>query len=155
MQVRLVGEDGEMIGVVAIDDALKQARAKSLDLVEISPQAEPPVCKIMDFGKYKYDQKKRAQEAKSKQKAASLKEVKFRPNIGQNDFEVKLRQMRKFLEAGDKVKVTLRFKGREVVHNDVGMNLFARIQEELVDIAKTDIEPKLEGKQILMMLIQS
>ena len=155
MQVRLVGEDGEMIGVVAIDDALKQARAKSLDLVEISPQAEPPVCKIMDFGKYKYDQKKRAQEAKSKQKAASLKEVKFRPNIGQNDFEVKLRQMRKFLEAGDKVKVTLRFKGREVVHNDVGMNLFARIQEELVDIAKTDIEPKLEGKQILMMLIPS
>ncbi len=141
-----------MIGVVSIADAMRQASAKGLDLVEISPNAEPPVCKILDFSRYKYDSKKRQQEAKKKQKRTSLKEMKFKVNIGQGDFDVKINKIRKFLESGDKVKVSLWFKGREIVHRDKGHELFQKVLESLREVAKIDAEPKMEGKQIIMIL---
>ena len=141
-----------MIGVVSIEDAMKQASDKGLDLVEISPNAEPPVCKILDFSRYKYDSKKRQQEAKKKQKKVSLKEMKFKVNIGQGDFDVKINKIRKFLESGDKVKVSLWFKGREIVHRDKGHELFQKVLESLGEVAKIDAEPKMEGKQIIMIL---
>ncbi len=153
MQVRLVGADGEMVGVVKLYEALAAAAQANLDLVEISPQAEPPVCKIMDFGKYKYESKKRIQESRKKQKVVSVKEIKFRPNIGQGDFEVKLRSIKKFIEAGDKVRISLWFRGREIVHSEIGMSLFEKITSSLEDIAKVELEPKMEGKQILMILV--
>lgn len=141
-----------MIGIVSIEDAMRQASAKGLDLVEISPNAEPPVCKILDFSRYKYDSKKRQQEAKKKQKRISLKEMKFKVNIGQGDFDVKINKIRKFLESGDKVKVSLWFKGREIVHRDKGHELFQKVLESLGEVAKIDAEPKMEGKQIIMIL---
>lgn len=141
-----------MIGVVTIAEAMKRAAAQGLDLVEISPNAEPPVCKLLDFSRYKYDSKKKQQEAKKKQKKASLKEMKFKVNIGQGDFDVKVNKIRKFLEAGDKVKVSLWFKGREIVHRDKGLELFKKILESLGEVAKIDAEPKMEGKQIIMIL---
>lgn len=151
-EVRLVDQNGEMIGVVSFSDALTRAKSVSLDLVEVSPQAKPPVCKILDFGKYKYDIKKKAQEAKKKQKVTALKEVKFRPNIGENDFMVKLRKIEKFIADDDRVKVSLWFRGREIVHNELGIKLFQRILEEMGDSIKVDVEPKTEGKQMMMML---
>lgn len=151
-KVRLVGADGETIGIVSLSEALKKASDENLDLVEISPSANPPVCKILDFSRYKYDAKKRQQEAKKKQKRTSLKEMKFKVNIGQGDFDVKLNKIRKFLESGDKVKVSLWFKGREIVHKDKGFDLFKKIIETLADSAKIDSEPKMEGKQIIMIL---
>ncbi len=141
-----------MIGVVTIAEAIKRAAAQGLDLVEISPNAEPPVCKLLDFSRYKYDSKKKQQEAKKKQKKVSLKEMKFKVNIGQGDFDVKVNKIRKFLEAGDKVKVSLWFKGREIVHRDKGLELFKKILESLGEVAKIDAEPKMEGKQIIMIL---
>ncbi len=141
-----------MIGVVSIEDAMKQASEQGLDLVEISPNAEPPVCKILDFSRYKYDSKKRQQEAKKKQKKVSLKEMKFKVNIGQGDFDVKINKIRKFLESGDKVKISLWFKGREIVHRDKGHELFQKVLESLGEVAKIDSEPKMEGKQIIMIL---
>lgn len=141
-----------MIGVVSIEDAMKQASDQGLDLVEISPNAEPPVCKILDFSRYKYDSKKRQQEAKKKQKKVSLKEMKFKVNIGQGDFDVKINKIRKFLESGDKVKISLWFKGREIVHRDKGHELFQKVLESLGEVAKIDSEPKMEGKQIIMIL---
>lgn len=141
-----------MIGVVSIEEAMKQASAQGLDLVEISPNAEPPVCKILDFSRYKYDSKKRQQEAKKKQKKVSLKEMKFKVNIGQGDFDVKINKIRKFLENGDKVKVSLWFKGREIVHRDKGHELFQKVIESVGELAKIDSEPKMEGKQIIMVL---
>jgi translation initiation factor IF-3 len=141
-----------MIGVVSLIEALNQARNAGLDLVEISPQADPPVCKILDFGKFKYEAKKKAHDAKKKQKVVVLKEMKFRPNIGQGDFDVKMRNIAKFLDDGDKVKVSLQFKGREIVHNEIAMNLFHRIIEAAGEKAKLELEPKLEGKQIMMVL---
>lgn len=152
-QVRLVDENGNMIGVVSLDVALAAAAKASLDLVEISPQAEPPVCKIMDFGKYKYESKKRLQDSRKKQKVTSVKEMKFRPNIGEGDLQVKLRNIRKFLQEGDKVRVSLWFRGREIVHNEIGMQLLQRIIQELSDVAKVELEPKMEGKQVLMILV--
>ena len=152
-QVRLVDEQGNMIGVVRLDEAILAAAKASLDLVEISPQAEPPVCKIMDFGRYKYESKKRLQDSRKKQKTISIKEVKFRPNIGQGDFDVKLRNIRRFLEDGDKVRISLWFRGREIVHNELGMQLFQRIIVALEDIAKLELEPKMEGKQMLMIVV--
>ncbi|MCH9661509.1 MAG: translation initiation factor IF-3 [Bacteroidetes bacterium] len=151
-KVRLVDSEGEMIGVVTIAEAIKRAAAQGLDLVEISPNAEPPVCKLLDFSRYKYDSKKKQQEAKKKQKKVSLKEMKFKVNIGQGDFDVKVNKIRKFLEAGDKVKVSLWFKGREIVHRDKGLELFKKILESLGEVAKIDAEPKMEGKQIIMIL---
>lgn len=141
-----------MIGVVSIAEAMKRAAAEGLDLVEISPNAEPPVCKLLDFSRYKYDSKKKQQEAKKKQKKTSLKEMKFKVNIGQGDFDVKVNKIRKFLEAGDKVKVSLWFKGREIVHRDKGMELFKKILESLGEVAKIDADPKMEGKQVIMIL---
>ena len=141
-----------MIGVVSIEDAMKQASDQGLDLVEISPNAEPPVCKILDFSRYKYDSKKRQQEAKKKQKKVSLKEMNFKVNIGQGDFDVKINKIRKFLESGDKVKISLWFKGREIVHRDKGHELFQKVLESLGEVAKIDSEPKMEGKQIIMIL---
>ena len=141
-----------MVGVVSLEEAMSQALSAGLDLVEISPTAAPPVCKILDFSRYKYDSKKRLQEAKKKQKRSSLKEMKFKVNIGQGDFDVKVNKIKKFLEGGDKVKVSLWFKGREIVHKDKGHEVFGRILETLGDTAKFDAEPKMEGKQIIMVL---
>ena len=153
--MRLVGPEGEMIGVVTLQDAMNQASDAGLDLVEISPTAEPPVCKILDFSRYKYDAKKRQQEAKKKQKRTALKEMKFKVNIGQGDFDVKLAKIKKFLESGDKVKVSLWFKGREIVHRNKGHEIFNKIIKELGELAKMDMEPKMEGKQIIMVLSAS
>jgi len=148
----LVGENGEMYGVVNIREALDRAERASLDLVEISPNAEPPVCKILDFGKFKYESKKRLHEARKKQKNIELKEMKFKPNIGQGDFDVKLRKIKEFLQHGDKVKISLWFKGREILHKDIGEKIFERIETELEGLAKIDQRPKMEGKQMIMLV---
>ncbi|PWC82267.1 translation initiation factor IF-3 [Azospirillum sp. TSO5] len=150
--VRLVGADGEMIGVVSLRDALLAAEDAGLDLVEIAPQAEPPVCKILDYGKFKYEAQKKANEARKKQKIIEVKEIKLRPNIDDNDYDVKMRSARRFLEEGDKVKVTLRFRGREMAHQDLGMNVLVRVRDELEALAKVEQMPKLEGRQMVMVL---
>ncbi len=142
-----------MVGIVSFPEALSAAINVGLDLVEISPQADPPVCKILDFGKFKYEAKKKIQEAKKKQKVIVLKEIKFRPNIGIGDFEVKMRSIIKFLDEGDKVKISLTFKGREIVHNDIAMTLFKRIIEAAGEHAKLELEPKLEGRQMMMIMV--
>ncbi len=151
-QVRLIAEDGEQVGVVSIQDALARAEEAGLDLVEISPSAEPPVCKILDYGKYKYEQQKKAAEARKKQKVIEVKELKFRPNIDDHDYHVKIKAARRFLEEGDKVKVTLRFRGREMAHLDLGMKVMARVREELADLAKVEMDARVEGKQAIMIL---
>ena len=141
-----------MMGVMGIREALEFAERAGLDLVEISPTAEPPVCKILDFGKFKYESKKRVQDARKKQKTNTTKEMKFKLNIGQGDFDTKLRKIKEFLSEGDKVKISLWFKGREIVHNEIGMKLFERMVEGLGESAKVESEPKLEGKQIIMVV---
>ncbi|WP_425360055.1 translation initiation factor IF-3 [Candidatus Tisiphia endosymbiont of Ceraclea dissimilis] len=141
-----------MLGIVSIREALEYAEKAALDLVEISPNAEPPVCKILNFGKFKYDSKKRIQDSRKKQRIIVLKEMKFKPNISQGDFDVKLRKIKDFLKEGDKVKISLWFKGREIIHNDIGMKLFDRILLELEGLAKIDSAPKMEGKQIIMLV---
>lgn len=141
-----------MLGVLSIADAIYEAKKSGLDLVEVSPQASPPVCKILDFGKYKYEAKKKAQEAKKKQKTMELKEIKFRPNIGEGDFNVKMRNINKFLDEGNKVKVSLQFRGREIVHNDIAKQLFQRVIEEVSEKSKPESGPKLEGRQMIMIL---
>lgn len=150
--VRLVGENGEMLGIVNIKEALERAEKAALDLVEVSPNVEPPVCKILDFGKFKYESKKRIHDSKKKQKIVILKEMKFKPNISQGDFDVKLRKIKDFIKEGDKVKISLWFKGREIIHNDIGMKLFDRISSELEGLVKVDSAPKMEGKQIIMLV---
>jgi translation initiation factor IF-3 len=150
--VRLVGADGEMIGVVSLRDALYAAEDAGLDLVEVAPQAEPPVCKILDFGKFKYEAQKKANEARKKQKIIEVKELKLRPNIDDNDYDVKMRAARRFLEEGDKVKVTMRFRGREMAHQDIGMSVLMRVREALEDLVKVEQMPKLEGRQMIMVL---
>ncbi len=151
-EVRLVGEDGEMIGVVSIRDALQQAHEAGLDLVEISPQAVPPVCKILDYGKFKFEQDKKAAEAKKKQKIVELKEIKLRPGIGDHDYEIKMKQARKFLGEGDKVKFTLRFRGRELSRTDIGMIVLRRVRTELEGMVRVEFEPKFEGRQVTMIV---
>ncbi len=151
-EVRLVDAEGEMKGVVKLQDAIEMAEQAGLDLVEISPNASPPVCKILDSGKYKYEQQKKAAEARKKQKTVDVKEVKIRPTIGEHDYDVKMRNARRFLENGDKVKVTMRFRGREMAHQDIGMDLLKRMQDELADVGKVDLSPKLEGRQMIMVL---
>lgn len=141
-----------MVGVVSIDDAIRAAERAGLDLVEISPNASPPVCKILDFGKYKYELQKKAQEAKKKQVIVQIKELKIRPMIDEHDLLVKLKAARKFITAGDKVKFTLRFRGREMAHMELGMKVLHRIREELTDIAKVESEPKTEGRQVMMVV---
>ena len=141
-----------MVGVVSLRDALMAAEDAGLDLVEIAPQAEPPVCKILDYGKYKYEAQKKAAEARKKQKIIEVKEIKLRPNIDDNDYGVKMRSARRFLEEGDKVKVTMRFRGREMAHQDLGMNVLVRVRDELDELAKVEQMPKLEGRQMVMVL---
>lgn len=141
-----------MLGIVNIREALERAEKAALDLVEISPNAEPPVCKILDFGKFKYESKKRVHDSRKKQKVVVLKEMKFKPNISQGDFDVKLRKIKDFLKEGDKVKISLWFKGREIVHNDIGMKLFDRISLALEGLVKVDLAPRMEGKQIIMLV---
>ena len=141
-----------MIGVVSLRDALLAAEDAGLDLVEVAPQAEPPVCKILDYGKFKYEAQKKANEARKKQKIIEVKEIKLRPNIDDNDYDVKMRSARRFLEEGDKVKVTLRFRGREMAHQDLGMNVLVRVRDELEALAKVEQMPKLEGRQMVTVL---
>lgn len=151
-KVRLVDADGEMAGVVSVPEALRMAEEAGLDLVEVSPNADPPVCKILDYGKYKYEQQKKAAEARKKQKTVDVKEVKIRPGIEKHDYEVKMRNARRFLEGGDKVKVTMRFRGREMAHQDIGLGVLRKMKEELADVSKPELEPKLEGRQMIMVL---
>lgn len=150
--VRLVDANGEMVGVVSLRDALYAAEEAGLDLVEVSPNADPPVCKILDYGKYKYEAQKKANEARKKQKIIEVKEIKLRPNIDEHDYEIKMKAMRRFLEEGDKVKVTMRFRGREMAHQDIGMNVLVKVREALDDLGKVEQMPKLEGKQMIMVL---
>jgi len=141
-----------MVGVVGIKEALEKAKAVGLDLVEISPQSDPPVCKILDYGRFKYEQQKKKAEAKKKQKIIEVKEIQLRPMINENDLQVKCRAIKRFLEDGDKVKISLRFRGRELDHQEIGMNLLMRVKESFEAISKVDQMPKLEGKQMLMLL---
>ncbi len=151
-QVRLVDEEGEMQGIVELSKAQEMADNAGLDLVELSPNAEPPVCKILDYGKYKYEQQKKANEARKKQKTVDLKEVKMSPRIEKNDYDVKMRNAKRFLEAGNKVKVTMRFRGREMAHQNIGREIFDNIRSELDEIANVELEPKFEGRQMIMIL---
>lgn len=150
--IRLVGADGEMVGVVSLRDALLAAEDAGLDLVEIAPQAEPPVCKILDYGKYKYEAQKKAAEARKKQKIIEIKELKLRPNIDDHDYDVKMRAARRFLEEGDKVKMTMRFRGREMAHQDLGMNVLIRVRDQFEDIAKVEQMPRMEGRMMVMVI---
>jgi translation initiation factor IF-3 len=151
-QVRLIDQDGEMQGVMSARDAMLRAFAVGLDLLEISPNADPPVCKILDFGKYKYELQKKRNEAKKKQKVIEIKEIKVRPNIDENDYQVKMRAMKSFIEEGDKVKVTLRFRGREMAHQDIGIRVLERIRAELDAATKVEQMPRLENRQMVMVL---
>ena len=141
-----------MVGVVPIREALQMAADAGLDLVEVSPNADPPVCKILDFGKFKYEAQKKKNEARKKQKVIDVKEIKMRPNIDEHDYEVKMRSIHRFLEEGDKVKVTMRFRGREMVHQDLGIRVLERVRNELDDLAKVEQLPKLEGRQMVMVM---
>jgi translation initiation factor IF-3 len=151
-QVRLVDERGEMVGVVSRNEALDMAADAGLDLVEIAPNADPPVCKILDFGKYKYEEQKKKNEAKKKQKVIEVKEVKFRPSIDDHDYDVKMRSMTKFIGEGDKVKVTMRFRGRELAHQELGMDVLMRVRGDLDAIAKVEQFPRMEGRQMTMVV---
>ncbi|HEY0181901.1 MAG TPA: translation initiation factor IF-3 [Rhodopila sp.] len=151
-QVRLIDQDGEMQGVMTAREAMQRAFAVGLDLVEISPNADPPVCKILDFGKFKYEQQKKRNEAKKKQKVIEIKEIKVRPNIDENDYQVKMRAMKSFIEEGDKVKVTLRFRGREMAHQDIGVRVLERIRAEMDTTTKVEQMPRMENRQMVMVL---
>jgi len=151
-EIRLIGAEGENVGVVHPAKAMQMAEEAGLDLVEISPNANPPVCKIMDFGKFKYEQQKRESEARKKQKIIEIKEVKFRPNTDTHDYEVKMRNVYKFLENGDKVKVTLRFRGREMAHQNLGRELLERVAADTKDYGKVENMPKMEGRQMIMLI---
>jgi translation initiation factor IF-3 len=151
-QVRLIDQDGEMQGVMSAREAVQRAYAVGLDLLEISPNAEPPVVKILDFGKYKYELQKKKNEAKKKQKVIEIKEIKVRPNIDENDYQVKMRAMKSFIEEGDKVKVTLRFRGREMAHQDIGIRVLERIRSEMDPTTKVEQMPRMENRQMVMVL---
>jgi len=151
-RVLLIDDSGEKRGVMATDEAIQLAQSAGLDLVEVSPTTQPPVCKILDFGKFKYQQQKKKAEAKKKQKVVEIKEIKMRPNIDDHDYEVKAKAMRRFFDEGDKVKVTLRFRGREMAHQERGMELLQRVQADFDGVAKVEQMPKLEGKQMMMVL---
>ena len=151
-EVRLIGTDGEIIGIMSGREARKMAEEADTDLVEISPNATPPVCRLMDYGKFKYQEQKKAAEARAKQKIIQVKEIKLRPGTDENDYQVKMRNIKRFIEDGDKVKVTLRFRGREMAHQEIGMRQLERIREELAEMAQVESMPKLEGRQMVMML---
>ena len=152
LQVRVIDDQGENHGVISIDDALEIADEAGLDLVEVSPQVEPPVCKVLDYGKYKYEQQKKANEARKKQKIIDVKEIKMRPGIEEHDYQVKMRNVRKFLDHGDKVKMTIRFRGREMAHQDLGLRVLTRVQEELNDSIKIEQTPTTEGRLMVMVI---
>ena len=151
-QVQLVDHEGQNRGIVPIDEARRLADEAGLDLVEISPNSRPPVVKILDYGKFKFQSQKKAAEARKKQKTVEVKEIKMRPNIDTHDYEVKMRAARRFLDEGDKVKVTLRFRGRELAHQELGFQLLVRVRDELTEASKVEAEPKLEGRQMIMIL---
>ena len=151
-QVRLIGADGEQLGVVDIRTALRTAEDSEVDLVEIAPNATPPVCRVMDYGKFKYQEAKRAHESRQKQKQVQIKEIKLRPGTDENDYQIKLRNMLRFLEDGDKVKVTLRFRGREMAHQEFGARQLERIREDLNDVGTVEQMPKMEGRQMIMVV---
>ena len=151
-EVRLTAADNEPLGVVSINEALRLAGELDVDLVEISATAVPPVCRLMDYGKFKYQEQKKAAEAKSKQKVIEVKEVKFRPGTDDGDYNIKVRNIKRFLEDGDKCKITLRFRGREITHQEIGLALLQRMREELADLIVVEQFPKLEGRQMVMMI---
>ncbi|AZG14771.1 MULTISPECIES: translation initiation factor IF-3 [Cupriavidus] len=151
-ELRLVGVDNEQLGIVKFMDALRMAEDKDLDLVEIAPNATPPVARIMDYGKFKYEEAKRAHEAKLKQKIIQVKEVKFRPGTDDGDYNVKLRNLRRFLEDGDKTKITLRFRGREMAHQEIGARMLERLKSDLEELGQVEQMPKMEGRQMVMVL---
>ncbi len=151
-EIRVVDADGEMVGIISVEEGIELAYEAGLDLVEISPNAEPPVCKVLDYGKFKYEEQKRKNEARKKQKTIDVKEIKMRPGIDEHDYQVKLRSMLRFLEDGDKVKVTIRFRGRELVHNELGMKVLDRVRDETEELAKVEAFPRLEGRMMTMVL---
>ena len=151
-RVRLVDQNGTMVGVVPRNEALVMAAQAGLDLVEVASAADPPVCKILDYGKFKYEEQKKRNEARKKQKVIEIKEIKLRPGIDEHDYEVKRRSMVKFVEEGDNVKVTMRFRGRELAHQEIGMNVLMRVRDDLDEIAKIEQHPKMEGRQMIMVL---
>ena len=150
-QVRLIDQDGEMQGVMSTRDAILRAYSVGLDLLEISPNADPPVVKILDYGKFKYEQQKKKNEARKRQKVIEIKEIKVRPNIDENDYQVKMRAMKSFIEEGDKVKVTLRFRGREMAHQEIGVRVLERIRNEMDPITKVEQMPRMENRQMVMV----
>ena len=151
-EVHLIDKDGQNLGTIPIAEALVKAQEAGLDLVEISPNATPPVCKLLDYGKYKYQEQKKQAEARKKQKVVEVKEIKFRPMIDDHDYDVKMRSMQRFFEEGDKVKVTLRFRGREMAHQELGIQLLNRVKDDTGKIAKVESEPRFEGRQMVMVL---
>ena len=151
-QVRLVREDGSMVGVVTTREAINMAADAGLDLVEVSPNATPPVCKILDLGKFKYEEQKRKNEARKKQKVIEVKEIKLRPGIDTHDYDVKMRSVHRFLEDGDKVKITMRFRGREMAHQELGVKVLDRVKADLDAVAKVESAPKMEGRQMIMVI---
>ena len=150
--IRLIDADGEQVGLVPINQGLEMAEESGLDLVEVSPNASPPVCKILDYGKYKYEAQKKANEARKKQKTIDVKEIKMRPGIEEHDYQVKMRSVRKFLDHGDKVKMTIRFRGREMAHQDLGMRVLDRVRDDLEEFVKIEQFPKTEGRLMTMVM---
>ncbi len=151
-QVRLIDEQGENVGIVATDEAIERAEDAGMDLVEISPGADPPVCKILDYGRFKYQDQKKKNEARKKQKTIDIKEIKMRPNIDTHDYDVKMRSINRFIADGDKVKVTMRFRGREMVHQELGLKILDRVRDQLDEVAKVEQFPKMEGRQMIMVV---
>ena len=151
-KVRVIDDEGENLGVMYTNEAIEQAAQSGLDLVEVSPNADPPVCKFLDVGKFRYEAQKKANLARKTQKTQDIKEIKMRPNIDDHDYETKMRSVNKFIGEGDKVKVTLRFRGREMAHQQLGMNLLRRVQDDTAEVAKIEAYPRMEGRQMLMVL---
>ena len=152
IDVQVIGSDGNNLGTLPLNKAIEVAKGEGLDLIEISPNANPPVCKIMDFGKFKYETQKKEAEARKKQKIIEIKEVKFRPNTDTHDYEVKMRNVYKFIENGDKVKITMRFRGREMAHQELGRELLLRVAEDTKEMGKVENMPKMEGRQMIMLI---
>jgi len=153
-QLRLIGVEGEQLGIVGIKEALKQASESDCDLVEISPDSEPPVCRLMDYNKHLFEAKKKKNEQKKKQRQVQIKEIKFRPTTEDGDYNVKLKKLIEFLEEGDKVKITLRFRGRELAHQELGMDLMKRVENDLAEYGSMELEPNMEGRQMVMVIGQ-
>ena len=151
-RVRLIGDKGEQVGVIALADALRYAKERDLDLVEVSPHVDPPVCKVMDYGKFIFEQKKKDHMGKKKTRQIHVKEVKFRPGTDEGDYQVKLRNLKRFLGHGDKAKVTVRFRGREMAHQEIGRDMLRRVQNDLAELGNVEQFPKMEGRQMVMMI---